>query len=103
MVLQTGYKHIVKDRRDSDPRIDGTRIDVAQIVNELGAEPTQEAIDRLIEAYSPGYLTRENILSALAYFKDHPNEIARTLENGKPPEGFVLDSKGNFSYRVISR
>ena len=102
MVFQTKYAYIVKDRKTSEPRIDGTRIDVAQVVNELGAEPTSEAIDRLVSAFSPGYLSREKIISALAYFKDHPAEIAVFLKDGLPPEGFVPDSNGNFSYRTAS-
>jgi uncharacterized protein (DUF433 family) len=79
-IERTEHPHIVKsaDTLGGEPRVDGTRIPVRQIVALFEAGTTA---DEMMASYPP--LTRSQIFDAISYAYDHPDEMAFHEERHK--------------------
>ena len=68
-----GYRYICRDEgvRGGNPRVEGTRIAVHDVV---GLLQNGETIDTLIENCFPK-LSRAQVYECLAYYEDHRGEI----------------------------
>ncbi len=96
MAIRTEYRYVVTDE-SGDSFIDGTRISVAQIARALdfGKHAAESDIEKLVNAYPAGYLTRSKVHEALAYFFDHREDVLSHLRPF-PPSHAVQDEKGNY-------
>ena len=80
------YPHIVRSPgvRGGKARIDGTRICVVDIAVAYQQGHKPEAIQTY---FSSRPLTLAEVMSALAYHYDHPEELEEYLERGHKAEG----------------
>jgi uncharacterized protein (DUF433 family) len=92
------YPHIVSnsDVRAGKARIDGTRICVVDVAIAYQQGHTPEEIQRL---FSSRPLTLSEVLSALAYHYDHPEELSAYLERGEQLERDIEIAKTEFLRR----
>ena len=71
--LERSYRYIIRRPgvRGGNPRVDGTRVAVHDVI---GLLQTGETVDSLIARCLPG-LTRAHVYECLAYYEDHRGEI----------------------------
>ncbi|GEM_PF-6690031 len=94
MPIQTNHQYIVRRSLDSEPYIDGTKITVTFVVNELGRETNFNGeLENLVRAYPNGYLSKEKVISALAYYQDHKEEIEIYIAENKRDAGKIFKTR----------
>ena len=94
MVIQTGYKYIMKDSQDSEPHIEGTRITVSRIVVDMDRGKNMNGkLEMLISLYPKGYLSREKILAAMNYYKNNKEEIEIYINESIANSGKVFKTR----------
>ena len=98
MVIQTGYRWIVRDYAEGEPYIKGTRFTVSHIANDLSDKLSNDrefdaAINGWLEMF-PGcpksYISKKKILSALDYYSTNRQEIDRFIEESKKRAGKII-------------
>lgn len=93
MIIQTGYRGIVKDFPHSEPYIAGTRVTVSSVARSLGRGKVNGNLEKFVELYPHGYLTKEKILSALEYYKNNGREIDSYIAESRHNAGKVLRTR----------
>jgi uncharacterized protein (DUF433 family) len=76
VAIPTDHPHVVRVAGvcGGEPIVDGLRV---RVVNVVGYYRLHHSVDEILETLP--FLTREQVLDALAYAKDHPDEIGRLM------------------------
>ncbi len=79
-IERTEHPHVVKsaDTLGGQPRVDGTRFAVRHLYNSFAAGTTPQEI---VETFP--FLSLAQVLDALSYAYDHPDEMAELNEQNK--------------------